>query len=70
MDAIIFEIGDTTIKMENGAVSFWRNGSENYPDIILPIDRLQEVLSTARMLIKNGDVTAHLNREHSQHQYP
>lgn len=53
MDVITFEIGDTTIQLVNGEVLFWTAGTDHEPDVVVPIDRLQDALSTVRMLRKH-----------------
>lgn len=53
MDSIIFEIGITTIQLSNGEARFWHSGTrEEPPVVVLPIDRLMNALSTARMLAR------------------
>lgn len=53
MDVITFEIGDVTIQLVNGVAMFWTNGTDHEPDVEIPIGRLQDALSTARMLRKH-----------------
>jgi len=52
VDVIPFEIGDTTIQLVNGDALFWTGGTDHEPDVVVTIDRLQDALSTARMLRK------------------
>ena len=56
MDTITFEVGATTIQLVNGEALFWANGTDHEPDVVVPIDRLLDALSTARMLRKHDTV--------------
>lgn len=58
MDVITFEIGDTTIQLVGDKVLFWTGKVDREPDIVLPIARLQDTLSTARMLRKTTNIVA------------
>ena len=53
MDVITFEFGATTVQLVNGEALFWTNGTYHEPDVVIPIDRLQDILSTASMLRKH-----------------
>lgn len=55
MDSITFDLGDITIQLCGGYIYFWSGGTDHEADIVLPIDRLQEALSAARMLRKNHE---------------
>lgn len=52
MDCIIFHIGDVTIQLGDGVVilTHFDTDTEREQRIELPIRRLEEALSTARML--------------------
>lgn len=54
MDCIIFHIGDVTIQLGDGVVilTHFDTATEHEERIELPIRRLEEALSTARMLRK------------------
>ena len=54
MDSITFECGDTTIQLANGQAYFWAGSVNKEPDIALDIKQLQDALSTAHMLIREG----------------
>lgn len=53
MDCIIFHIGDVTIQLSDGVVilTHFDTATEREQHIELPIRRLEEALSTARMLL-------------------
>ena len=53
MDSITFELGDVVVQLTNGLVHFWIGCPDHDPDVTVPIDRLSEALSTARMLRKS-----------------
>ena len=55
MDTITFEIGDTTVQLVNGKALFWTNGTDHEPDVVLDIARLQDALSTSRMILRSGE---------------
>lgn len=52
MDTITFEIDDITIQLVNGEALFWIGPPDNDPDIVLPINKLRQALSTADMLME------------------
>ena len=56
MNSITFEIDDVTIQLVHGDVLMWAGTPDGEPDIVIPIARLREALSTATMLVAS-DVT-------------
>jgi len=54
MDSITFECDGTTIHLANGKAYFWIGGIDKKSDIVLDIKQLQDALSTAHMLIREG----------------
>jgi hypothetical protein len=53
MDSITFDIGDYTVQLVDGMALIWRdNDWTRPPDVEIPIARLVDALSTARMLVK------------------
>jgi hypothetical protein len=50
MDSITFEIDNITIQLVNGEMLIWIGVADHEPDIVLGINRLQDVLNAARML--------------------
>ena len=56
MNSITFEIDDVTIQLVHGDVLMWAGTPCGEPDIVIPIARLREALSTAKMLVAS-DVT-------------
>lgn len=54
MDSITFEVEGMTIQLVHGDVLFWKGRTDLEPDIVMSVDRLQDVLSTARMIRKQG----------------
>ena len=54
MDCIIFHIGDTTIQLTDGVAIFtaFDTKTEREQRVEVPIARLTDALSTARMLVK------------------
>ena len=55
MDSITFDLGDITIQLCGGDVYFWSEGTDHESDIVLPLDKLQDALSAARMLRKSHE---------------
>jgi hypothetical protein len=55
MDSITFDLGDITIQLCGGDACFWIGGIDHEADIVLPLDKLQDALSAARMLRKSHE---------------
>ena len=55
MDSITFEVGGVTIQLVGDTMYVWNGCADHEADITIPIARLQDVLSAARMLRKTSN---------------
>ena len=55
MDCITFDVGEYTIQLSDDMVLIWKDKGQGFnvpADIEIPIARLEDALSTARMLVR------------------